>query len=128
MPRGCSCIPSDGEIHSLQVEIVYVSLNVPFPLYCNALGACPVAYLDRPFTRIHLAAVHLARLEKQRDQVKDAEVPLYGVMVLGSSEQLLSPFAFGLRISCSPRSWETEIITKTLTDDALQKSHPCDHT
>ncbi|KAF8121583.1 CHAT domain-containing protein [Boletus edulis] len=50
------------------------SFEIPIALYRNALGARPVSHADRPSTLVQLAAVHLARFQKQRDDVEGARV------------------------------------------------------
>ena len=64
------------------------SFDVPLTLYRNVLAARPVGHLDRPSTLIHMAAVHLARFEKRRDEVDaaHAEALLQEVMDLSSAE------------------------------------------
>ena len=71
-----------------QVEDTDASLEVPLSLYRNALAARPVGHVDRPSTLIQLAAVHLARFEKRRDEVDGArgEALLHEAMELSSTE------------------------------------------
>ncbi|KAI9567762.1 CHAT domain-containing protein [Boletus coccyginus] len=55
-----------------QVENTNASLEVPLGLYHNALATRPVGHLDRPSTMLHMAIVHFARFERQRDTVERA--------------------------------------------------------
>ncbi|KAG6370013.1 hypothetical protein JVT61DRAFT_12531 [Boletus reticuloceps] len=57
-----------------QVEDMIDSLEIPIRLYRDALAARPVGHTDRPSTLVQLAVVHLARFEKQRDDVNGARV------------------------------------------------------
>jgi hypothetical protein len=71
-----------------QVGDMDASLEVPLSLYHNALTARPVGHVDRPSTLIRLAVVHLARLEKRKDEVEGAraEALLQEAMELSSTE------------------------------------------
>ncbi|KAF8132284.1 CHAT domain-containing protein [Boletus edulis] len=71
-----------------QVKDTIASLEIPIHLYRDALAARPVGHTDRPSTLVQLAAVHLARFEKQRDNVNGAqvEVLLYEAMELSSTD------------------------------------------
>ncbi|KAG6371295.1 TPR-like protein [Boletus reticuloceps] len=71
-----------------QVEDTIASLEIPIRLYHNALAARPVGHTDRPSTLVQLAAVHLARFEKQRDDVDGARVEelLHEAMELSSTD------------------------------------------
>ena len=64
-------------------------LDPRLTLHRNALAARPVGRLDRPSTLIQLAAVHLARLEKRRDEVDTAQAKalMHEVMNLSSAER-----------------------------------------
>ncbi|KAF8431281.1 CHAT domain-containing protein [Boletus edulis BED1] len=57
-----------------QVNGMIASLETPIRLYRDALTPRPVGHADRPSTLIQLAALHLARFEKQRDDVDGAQV------------------------------------------------------
>ncbi|KAG6376833.1 hypothetical protein JVT61DRAFT_1859 [Boletus reticuloceps] len=71
-----------------QVEDMIASLEIPILLYRDALAARPVGHADRPSTLVQLAAVHLARFEKQRDDVDGARVEalLHEAMGLSSTD------------------------------------------
>ncbi|KAG6371303.1 hypothetical protein JVT61DRAFT_9773 [Boletus reticuloceps] len=71
-----------------QVEDRSASLEIPIRLYRDALAARPVGHSDRPSTLVQLAAVHLARFEKQRDDVDGARVKtlLHEAMELSSTD------------------------------------------
>ncbi|KAF8132500.1 hypothetical protein EV363DRAFT_1328599 [Boletus edulis] len=71
-----------------QVEDRIGSIEIPIRLYRDALAARPVGHIDRPSTLVQLAAVHLARFEKQRDDVDGARVEalLYEAMELSSTD------------------------------------------
>ena len=56
-----------------QVEDRDTLLEDAARLYCDALAVRPVGHPDRPSTLIQLAAVHVARSQKQRDYVEDTE-------------------------------------------------------
>jgi tetratricopeptide (TPR) repeat protein len=64
------------------------SLEVPLLLYRDALAVRRVGYVDRPYTLIQLAVVHLARFEKRRDEVEGARAKalLHEVTELSSAE------------------------------------------
>ncbi|KAF8132367.1 TPR-like protein [Boletus edulis] len=70
-----------------QVEDMIGSLEIPIRLYHDALAARPVGHTDRPSTLVQLAAVHLARFEKQREDVDGARVEalLHEAMGLSST-------------------------------------------
>ncbi|KAF8444005.1 hypothetical protein L210DRAFT_3105868 [Boletus edulis BED1] len=57
-----------------QVEDMIGSLEIPICLYRDALAARPVGHTDRASTLVQLAAVYLARFEKQRDDGDGARV------------------------------------------------------
>ncbi|KAF8436591.1 CHAT domain-containing protein [Boletus edulis BED1] len=57
-----------------QVDGTNASFEIPIGLYRNALATRPVGHADRRSTLIQLAAVHLARFQKQRDEVEGARV------------------------------------------------------
>ncbi|KAF8443867.1 hypothetical protein L210DRAFT_3759029 [Boletus edulis BED1] len=71
-----------------QVKDTIGSLEIPIRLYRDALAARPVGHTDRPSTLVELAAVHLARFKKQRDNVDgaQAEALLYEAMELSSTD------------------------------------------
>ncbi|KAF8443849.1 hypothetical protein L210DRAFT_3643442 [Boletus edulis BED1] len=71
-----------------QVEDMIGSLEIPIRLCRDALAARPVGHTDRPPTLVQLAAVHLARFEKQRDNVDGAQVEalLYEAMELSATD------------------------------------------
>ncbi|KAG6376610.1 hypothetical protein JVT61DRAFT_1593 [Boletus reticuloceps] len=73
-----------------QVEDTIASLEIPIRLYRDVLAARPVGHTDRPSTLVQLAAVHLARFGKQRDDVDGAQVEalLHEVMELSSTDNL----------------------------------------
>ncbi|KAF8132497.1 hypothetical protein EV363DRAFT_1476739 [Boletus edulis] len=70
------------------VEDVIAPLEIPIQLYRDALAARPIGHTDRPSTLVQLAAVHLARFEKQRDDVDGAraEALLHEAMELSSTD------------------------------------------
>ncbi|KAF8436638.1 CHAT domain-containing protein [Boletus edulis BED1] len=57
-----------------QVEDMVTSLEIPIHMYRDALAARPVGHTGRPSTLVQLAAVHLARLEKQKNNFDGARV------------------------------------------------------
>ncbi|KAF8436624.1 CHAT domain-containing protein [Boletus edulis BED1] len=57
-----------------RVNDTTASFEIPLGLYHNALAARPVGHADRPSTLIQLAAVYLARFEKQGDEFDGARV------------------------------------------------------
>ncbi|KAF8129538.1 CHAT domain-containing protein, partial [Boletus edulis] len=57
-----------------RVDNTNTSFEIPLGLYRNALATLPVGHADRPSTLIQLAAVHLARFEKQGDEFDGARV------------------------------------------------------
>ncbi|KAF8443803.1 CHAT domain-containing protein [Boletus edulis BED1] len=71
-----------------QVKDTIGSLEVPVRLCRDALAARPVGHTDRPSTLVQLAAVHLARFEKQRDDVDGAQVEtlLHEAMELSATD------------------------------------------
>ncbi|KAF8132353.1 TPR-like protein [Boletus edulis] len=71
-----------------QVEDMIASLEIPIRLYRDALAARPVGHTDRPSTLVQLAAVHLARFEKEREDVDGARVEalLHEAMGLSSTD------------------------------------------
>ncbi|KAG6376747.1 hypothetical protein JVT61DRAFT_1766 [Boletus reticuloceps] len=73
-----------------QVKDTIGSLETPIRLCRDALAARPVGHTNRPFALVQLAAVHLARFEKQRDDVDGAQVEalLYEAMELSSTDNL----------------------------------------
>ncbi|KAF8129530.1 TPR-like protein [Boletus edulis] len=56
------------------VDDTNASFEIPLGLYRNALAARPVGHADRPSTLIQLAAVHLARFQKQGDEFDGARI------------------------------------------------------
>ncbi|KAG6376711.1 hypothetical protein JVT61DRAFT_1728 [Boletus reticuloceps] len=71
-----------------QVKDTIGSLEIPIRLCRDALAARPVGHTDRPSTLVQLAAVHLARFEKQRDDADGARVEalLHEAMELSSTD------------------------------------------
>ncbi|KAG6371215.1 TPR-like protein [Boletus reticuloceps] len=71
-----------------RVEDTIASLEIPIRLYRDALAAHPVGHTDRPSTLVQLATVHLARFEKQRDDVDGARVEalLHEALELSSTD------------------------------------------
>ncbi|KAF8433243.1 CHAT domain-containing protein [Boletus edulis BED1] len=71
-----------------RVKDTIASLEIPIRLCCDALAARPVGHTDRPSTLVQLAAVHLARFEKQRDNVDGAQVEtlLHEAMELSATD------------------------------------------
>ncbi|KAG6372436.1 hypothetical protein JVT61DRAFT_7533 [Boletus reticuloceps] len=71
-----------------QVENTSAALEIPLSLNRHALAARPVGHANRASTLIQLAAVHLARFEKQRDEVDGAraEALLHEAMELSSTD------------------------------------------
>ncbi|KAF8119287.1 CHAT domain-containing protein [Boletus edulis] len=71
-----------------QVKDTIGSLEIPIRLCRDALAARPVGHTDRPSTLVQLAAVHLARFEKQRDDVDGAQVEtlLHEAMELSATD------------------------------------------
>ncbi|KAF8122094.1 hypothetical protein EV363DRAFT_1558324 [Boletus edulis] len=57
-----------------QVGDMFPSVEIPIRLHRDALAARPVGHTGRPSTLVQLAAVYLARFEKQRDGVDGARV------------------------------------------------------
>ncbi|KAF8445026.1 CHAT domain-containing protein [Boletus edulis BED1] len=57
-----------------QVDDTNASYEIPLGLYRDALAARPVGHADRPSTLIQLAAVYLARFDKQGDEFDGAWV------------------------------------------------------
>ncbi|KAG6370032.1 hypothetical protein JVT61DRAFT_12551 [Boletus reticuloceps] len=70
------------------VEDMIDSLEIPIRLYRDALAARPVGHTDRPSTLVQLAVAHLARFEKQRDDVDGARVEalLHEALELSSAD------------------------------------------
>ncbi|KAF8142107.1 TPR-like protein [Boletus edulis] len=71
-----------------RVKDTIASLEIPIRLCRDALAARPVGHTDRPSTLVQLAAVHLARFEKQRDNVDGAQVEtlLHEAMELSATD------------------------------------------
>ncbi|KAF8433240.1 CHAT domain-containing protein [Boletus edulis BED1] len=71
-----------------RVKDTIASLEIPIRLCRDALAARPVGHTDRPSTLVQLAAVHLARFEKQRDNVDGAQVEtlLHEAMELSAAD------------------------------------------
>ncbi|KAF8433237.1 CHAT domain-containing protein [Boletus edulis BED1] len=71
-----------------RVKDTIASLEIPIRLCRDALAAHPVGHTDRPSTLVQLAAVHLARFEKQRDNVDGAQVEtlLHEAMELSAAD------------------------------------------
>ncbi|KAF8132372.1 hypothetical protein EV363DRAFT_1328005 [Boletus edulis] len=71
-----------------QVTDTIGSLEIPIRLCRDALAARPVGHTDRPSTLVQLAAVHLARFEKQRDDIEGAQVEtlLHEAMELSATD------------------------------------------
>ncbi|KAF8132587.1 CHAT domain-containing protein [Boletus edulis] len=71
-----------------RVDDTNASFEIPLGLYHNALAARPVGHADRPSTLIQLAAVYLARFEKQGDEFDGAQVEalLHEAMELSSTD------------------------------------------
>ncbi|KAF8444133.1 CHAT domain-containing protein [Boletus edulis BED1] len=70
------------------VDDTNASFEIPLGLYRDALAARPVGHADRPSTLIQLAAVYLARFEKQGVEFDGARVEalLHEAMELSSSD------------------------------------------
>ncbi|KAF8119819.1 CHAT domain-containing protein [Boletus edulis] len=71
-----------------RVNDTNASFEIPLGLYRNALATRPIGHADRPSTLIQLAAVYLARFEKQGDEFDAARVAasLHEAMELSSSD------------------------------------------
>ncbi|KAG6371184.1 hypothetical protein JVT61DRAFT_9806 [Boletus reticuloceps] len=71
-----------------QVDDTNASFEIPIGLYGNALATRPVGHADRRSTLIQLAAVHLARFQKQGDKDDGARVEalLHEAMGLSSTD------------------------------------------
>ncbi|KAF8436633.1 CHAT domain-containing protein [Boletus edulis BED1] len=71
-----------------RVDDTNSSFEIPLDLYRNALAARPVGHADRPSTLIQLAAMYLARFEKQGDEFDGAQVEalLHEAMELSSTD------------------------------------------
>ncbi|KAF8132583.1 CHAT domain-containing protein [Boletus edulis] len=71
-----------------RVDDTNAFFEIPIGLYRNALAARPVGHADRRSTLIQLAAVYLARFEKQRDEFDGARVEalLHEAMELSSTD------------------------------------------
>ncbi|KAF8443876.1 CHAT domain-containing protein [Boletus edulis BED1] len=69
-------------------QVMIGSLEIPIRLYRDALAARPVGHTDRPSTLVQLAAVHLARFEKRRDDIDGAQVEtlLHEAMELSATD------------------------------------------
>ncbi|KAF8436571.1 CHAT domain-containing protein [Boletus edulis BED1] len=71
-----------------QVDDTNASFDIPIGLYRSALATRPLGHADRRSTLIQLAAVHLARFEKQGDEDDGARVEalLYEAMGLSATD------------------------------------------
>ncbi|KAF8133237.1 TPR-like protein [Boletus edulis] len=71
-----------------QVEDTVTSLEIPIHMYRDALAARPVGHAGRPSTLVQLAAVHLARFKKWRDDLDGARVEalLHEALELSSTD------------------------------------------
>ncbi|KAF8132474.1 CHAT domain-containing protein [Boletus edulis] len=85
---GCRSNLAMAKLILCQVGDIITSLEIPIRLYRDALAARPIGHTDRPSTLVQLAAVHLARFEKQRDDVDGARVEalLHEAMELSSTD------------------------------------------
>ncbi|KAG6376580.1 hypothetical protein JVT61DRAFT_1558 [Boletus reticuloceps] len=90
-----------------QVEDTIASLEIPIHMYRDAFAARPVGHIDRPSTLVQLAAGHLARFEKQRDDVDGARVEalLHEASELSSTDSHENrAVSFMLQLYAGPRT------------------------
>ncbi|KAF8421523.1 hypothetical protein L210DRAFT_3654453 [Boletus edulis BED1] len=116
-----------------QVDDTNASSEIPIGLYHNALATRPVGHADRPSTLIQLAAVHLARFQKQGDEVEGARVEalLHEAMGLSSPDshekravafmlQLYADHRVGPRHASGQSSVDSRSGSRLTDEDPLQ--------